>query len=160
MSENINGKLFKININSCDIHLNINNKLKIKFYSDNIKLLNNETINNALFNNNSINNKVIKINIFNNNKLIIEYDNRKYYNINREYVSIITFDREYVQLISEKRLYNFKQDCIELYKIQSQIKIFNLYKTYKKNKILWKIAEYYTAKKYSPKNILKYINLN
>jgi len=79
--------------------------------------------------------------------------------LDREYVSIITFDREYVHKLNEKDLYNFKQDCIRLYKLQSQIKIFNFYKKYKRNKILWKIAEYYMAKKYAPKNILKYINL-
>jgi hypothetical protein len=43
-------------------------------------------------------------------------------------------------------------------------KIIILQKYFKlKNKtlpILWKIAEYYTAKKYSPENIFKYINLD
>jgi hypothetical protein len=39
------------------------------------------------------------------------------------------------------------------------IKFVNLYKKYKWLNTLWKIAEYYTAKKYSPKNIFKYIDL-
>jgi len=39
------------------------------------------------------------------------------------------------------------------------IKFIKLYKYSIKSPILWKIAEYYTAKKYSPKNILNYINL-
>jgi hypothetical protein len=155
MLENIDGNLFKFNINSCDIYLNINDKLKIKFYNNNIKISNNALINELLINSNTN----IKINIFNNNKILLEYNNRKYYNLDREYVSIITFDREYVHKLNEKDLYNFKQDCIRLYKLQSQIKIFNFYKKYKRNKILWKIAEYYMAKKYAPKNILKYINL-
>lgn len=155
----MNRKIFKININSCDIHLNINNNLKIKFYIDKNKIFNNTIIHNLLLNDINIDQN-LKIHIFNDNKLVIEYDNRKYYNRNREYVSIITFDREYVHLISENNLCNFKQDCLKLHKIQSKIKIFNCYKKYKKNKILWKIAEYYTKKKYSPENILKYINLN
>ena len=138
MSENIDGKLFKFNINSCDVYLNINNKLKIKFYIDNIKISNTDLINKILINLNS--NKIIKIHIFNNNKILLEYNNRKYYNLNREYLSIITFDREYVHKLNEKSLYNFKQYCIQLYKIQSQIKIINLYKKYKKNKVLWRIA--------------------
>ena len=36
-------------------------------------------------------------------------------------------------------------------------KIFRLRKLFK---ILWKIAEYYTAKKYSPENVMKFINLD
>lgn len=47
-----------------------------------------------------------------------------------------------------------------IYNINKKIKKFqNLWKKYKKNKILWQIAEYYSAKKYSPLNILKYIDL-
>lgn len=150
--------LFKININSCDVYLNINDGIKIKFYINNIELLNNHLINNLLFKSN--NNQDIKIDIFNNNKLIIEYNNREYYNMDRKYISIISFNRAYIHKLNENSLYKFKQECYDLYKIQSQIKIFNLYKKYKKNKILWKIAEYYTAKKYSPEKILKYIDLD
>lgn len=40
------------------------------------------------------------------------------------------------------------------------IKFLKLYKKYKFKLTLWKIAEYYTKKKYSPENILKYINLD
>jgi hypothetical protein len=43
------------------------------------------------------------------------------------------------------------------------IKIQRLYRLYKWNKhkkSLWEIAEYYTAKKYSPSNILNYIELD
>jgi hypothetical protein len=40
------------------------------------------------------------------------------------------------------------------------IKFIKLYKKYKWLKTLWKIAEYYTAKKYSPDNIIKYIDLS
>ena len=40
------------------------------------------------------------------------------------------------------------------------IKLLKLYKYYKKRKILWEIAEYYTRKKYHPDKILNYIDLN
>ena len=39
------------------------------------------------------------------------------------------------------------------------IKFIKLYKYYKIEHILWNIAEYYSAKKYSPNNILNYNNL-
>lgn len=39
-------------------------------------------------------------------------------------------------------------------------KLKNIYNYNSKKIILWKIAEYYSKKKYSPDNILKYINLN
>jgi hypothetical protein len=35
-----------------------------------------------------------------------------------------------------------------------------LYLKSKRMKILWRIAEYYTAKKYSPANVFKYLDLN
>lgn len=38
-------------------------------------------------------------------------------------------------------------------------KIQRWYVTCKRNKVLWRIADYYTAKKYAPENILKYIKL-
>lgn len=40
------------------------------------------------------------------------------------------------------------------------IKIQRYWRLRKKIPTLWKIAEYYTSKKYSPNNILKYVNLN
>ncbi len=51
---------------------------------------------------------------------------------------------------------HYKNDIDKLKKIQ------RLYRQYKWNKIkniLWKIADYYTARKYSPNNILNYITL-
>lgn len=38
-------------------------------------------------------------------------------------------------------------------------KILNWYRKCKRNKVLWQIAEYYTSKKYSPENVLKFIDL-
>lgn len=38
-------------------------------------------------------------------------------------------------------------------------KIYNWYKQCRRMRILWKIAEYYTQKKYSPENVLKFVNL-
>ncbi len=46
------------------------------------------------------------------------------------------------------------------YKTKQINKIISWYKNIKRFVILWKIAEYYTAKKYQPTNALKYINLN
>ena len=40
------------------------------------------------------------------------------------------------------------------------VKFVKIYKHYKHFKILWKIAEYYTKRKYSPNNILMIINLD
>ncbi len=62
------------------------------------------------------------------------------------------------------------KDCLHLRniytddisKMKQYITIMTITKWYKynyKTKILWKIAEYFSAKKYSPKNVLKYINL-
>lgn len=46
-------------------------------------------------------------------------------------------------------------------KIRNKLKkIIYKFRRIKQFKILWKIAEYYTAKKYSPNNILKYIKLD
>ncbi len=52
-------------------------------------------------------------------------------------------------------------------KIRQYLCIFKITRWYKKTKdnqkrqkILWKIAKYYTTKKYSPDNILKYITLD
>ena len=45
------------------------------------------------------------------------------------------------------------------HEIKKIIKLQKYWKIYFKYPILWKIAEYYTAKKYSPKNIMKYIDL-
>ena len=47
-------------------------------------------------------------------------------------------------------------DCI--YDNIEKIKYW--YFKHKRNKVLWKIAEYYIAKKYKPDNILKYIDLD
>lgn len=38
-------------------------------------------------------------------------------------------------------------------------KISNWYYKCKRNKVLWRIAEYYTIRKYSPENALQFINL-
>lgn len=55
-------------------------------------------------------------------------------------------------------------DNMKNYKIIKIIKGFrklvNLYRFNKKKEKLWEIAEYYTIKKYSPDNILKYIELS
>lgn len=44
-------------------------------------------------------------------------------------------------------------------KVKKIIKLQRFIKLYIRLPTLWKIAEYYTKKKYSPENILKYINL-
>lgn len=46
------------------------------------------------------------------------------------------------------------------YYINPVLKIQRYWRLYKKFPTLWKISEYYTSKKYSPNNILKYIDLN
>lgn len=44
-------------------------------------------------------------------------------------------------------------------KVKKLIKLQRFIKLYIRLPILWRIAEYYTKKKYAPENILKYINL-
>ena len=39
-------------------------------------------------------------------------------------------------------------------------KIQNWYRFWKRQRVLWRIADYYTARKYAPENILKYLDLN
>lgn len=55
----------------------------------------------------------------------------------------------------KKKKRNIKQYIQRL----TAIRIINWYRKCKRNKVLWKIAEYYTKRKYSPENILKFINL-
>lgn len=57
--------------------------------------------------------------------------------------------------IFDEENYNHLKICIDC--IKKIIKIQEEWKRYKRMKILWKIAEYYMSKKYSPENILKYI---
>ena len=52
------------------------------------------------------------------------------------------------------------RNLIYINKINEIIKIQRLFRWNKKLPVLWKIAEYYTAKKYSPENALKYAYLN
>lgn len=59
-----------------------------------------------------------------------------------------------------KEIYNqihYKHVEDKIIKIQ---RLYRLYKWNKNKKTLWCIAEYYTVKKYSPNNILNYIELN
>ncbi len=54
-------------------------------------------------------------------------------------------------------------DCYDRKKIKkylSILKITQWYKDKKRMKALWRIAEYYTSKKYSPENVLMYVDLN
>lgn len=62
--------------------------------------------------------------------------------------------------LGDIELKQFKKEFYKINSIYYVNKIGNWYKYNKKNKILWKIAEYYIKKKYSPNNILKYINLD
>ena len=62
--------------------------------------------------------------------------------------------------LNEIELKQFKKEFYKLNEFYYINKIIKWYKHHKKIKILWKIAEYYTKKKYSPENIIKYINLD
>ena len=68
-------------------------------------------------------------------------------------------DNEINFYLNEIELKQFKKEFYKLNQIHYVSQIIRWYKNTKKNKILWKIAEYYTKKKYSPENILKHINL-
>ncbi len=56
-------------------------------------------------------------------------------------------------VIQDKSWFKTKYEIKKIIKLQKYIKL------YLKLPTLWRIAEYYTKKKYSPENILKYINL-
>jgi hypothetical protein len=62
--------------------------------------------------------------------------------------------------LNEIELKQFKKEFYKLNQIYYVNQIIKWYKHHKKMKILWKIAEYYTKKKYSPENILKHIDLD
>ena len=68
--------------------------------------------------------------------------------IPKELVSLVEIRVNNMILKVPKELINIK-----IIKLQRYIKL------YIKLPILWKIAEYYTKKKLSPENVLKYINL-
>lgn len=53
----------------------------------------------------------------------------------------------------------FKQSAYCAKYIGSAYKIQRRWRIYQKRKILWKIAEYYMAKKYAPENVLNFIDL-
>ena len=74
--------------------------------------------------------------------------------------NIIPTNMESRFYLNEIELKQFKKEFYKLNSVYYARKIYNWYKYNKKNKILWKIAEYYTKIKYSPENILKYIDLN
>jgi len=73
----------------------------------------------------------------------------------------------YIQDLSHLRIHN----CPNLTNINSQkkekinqylsiLRITQWYKFWKRQRVLWRIANYYTARKYAPENILKYIKLD
>jgi hypothetical protein len=74
------------------------------------------------------------------------------------YNNIISNDDTSQFYLNEIELKQFKKEFYKLNSIYYTRKIWNWYKKSKKTKILWKIAEYYTQKKYSPDNIMKYID--
>lgn len=66
----------------------------------------------------------------------------------------IYYDKDCIQ---DKSWLKSKQEVKKIIKFQKYWKKYG--KFINKLPTLWKIAEYYTEKKYSPENILKYINL-
>jgi hypothetical protein len=72
----------------------------------------------------------------------------------------IPVGRESNFYLNEIELKQFKKEFYKLNQIHYSNQIIKWYKYHKKMKTLWKIAEYYTKKKYSPENILKHIDLD
>lgn len=63
----------------------------------------------------------------------------------------------YDLVIQDKSWFKTQDEIKKIAKLQKYWKLY--LKLYSKSPILWKIAEYYTAKKYSPENIMKYIDI-
>lgn len=59
--------------------------------------------------------------------------------------------------LNEIELKQFKKEFKKLDEFYYSNQIIKWYKYHKKIKILWKIAEYYTKRKYSPENVLNYL---
>ena len=54
----------------------------------------------------------------------------------------------------------FHSNCICYRNINKINRIQNWYRFWKRQPVLWRIADYYTARKYAPENILKYVSLD
>ncbi len=106
-----------------------------------------------------INNNKVLINILKN--LETEIKNRI---VNSHYHGIarrIIIDYQINDISYKSALFHLihLKNLIYVNKIDQIIKIQRLFRWNKKLPVLWKIAEYYTAKKYAPDYALKYINL-
>lgn len=107
-----------------------------------------------------INNDLILINKLKDLENEIKYRivNSHYHNIARR----IILDYQINDLTYNNALENLTsiRNLIYVSKYDQIVKIQRLFRWVKKLPILWKIAEYYSAKKYKPENILKYIKLD
>ena len=78
-------------------------------------------------------------------------------------ISDKTWDKFYtvIENFHAIKIMKFVNQLKRFKQIKNGFKQFlNLYKQYKQFKILWKIAEYYSARKYAPKYILNYTELD
>jgi Leucine-rich repeat (LRR) protein len=67
-------------------------------------------------------------------------------------------ESERIYLVTQDRSWcKTENEIAKIVKLQKYWKLY--FKLYSRHPVLWKIAEYYMSKKYSPGNIIKYIDL-